>query len=137
MAKFVIFAVMLLLCACSQSPARVIVQKVEIPVPVWRTPPDNLIKCTNGVSAPVFTAVGKLVVLPDDQIPVFQQWAALLVGCQSAWSIWATSHTKGVKMTDTVTTPVETPTTDAGPGIPPLPGKGPNEAPAPTEPVAQ
>lgn len=90
MARIAFAAAMIVaLCACATPPPRVVVQRVDVAVPIARPVPQDLLECTAGVRPPMFTASGPLIVLPADQIPVFQSWAQLLVGCDAAWRAWA------------------------------------------------
>lgn len=105
-------ALIAILAGCSMPPPRVIVQKVDIPVPTARIPSNNLVQCTDNLIPPVFVVSADQVVLPKEQIPVFQSFVALLIGCESAWRNWALSPLKEAShMSDTDTTPI---TTDTG-----------------------
>lgn len=85
-------ALIAVLCGCASAPApRIVVQRVEVPVPIQRTVPANLLDCASGAPLPVFQPSNEGVVLPAAQIPVFQALVALLFGCDAAWRIWATA----------------------------------------------
>lgn len=85
-------ALIAVLWGCTSAPtSRVVVQRVDVPVPVQRTVPANLLDCVSGAPLPVFQPSDEGVVLPVAQIPVFQSLIALLFGCNAAWRIWATA----------------------------------------------